>query len=42
MVKAALAAFQQMESPRMIAARRGRRVNEVLGRKADAKENADG
>ena len=41
MVKAALAAFQKMESPRMIAARRGRRVNEVLGRK-DVKENADG
>jgi small subunit ribosomal protein S5 len=42
MVKAALAAFQKMESPRMIAARRGRRVNEVLGQKADAKEQADG
>jgi small subunit ribosomal protein S5 len=39
MVKAALAAFQKMESPRMIAARRGRRVNEILGRKdKDAKE----
>ncbi|MDP2205392.1 MAG: 30S ribosomal protein S5 [Alphaproteobacteria bacterium] len=41
MVKAALAAFQKMESPRMVAARRGRRVNEVLGRKGDVKEQAD-
>ena len=40
MVKAALAAFKLMESPRMVAGRRGRRVNEVLGRKADAKESA--
>ncbi len=39
MVKAALAAFRLMESPRMVAGRRGRRVNEVLGRKADAKES---
>jgi small subunit ribosomal protein S5 len=42
LVKAALAAFQKMESPRMIAGRRGRKVNEVLGRKADDKENVDG
>lgn len=42
MVKAALEAFKLMESPRMIAARRGRRVNEVLGRKGDAKEKSDG
>jgi small subunit ribosomal protein S5 len=41
MVKAALTAFQKMESPRMVAARRGRRVNEVLGRKGDVKEQAD-
>jgi small subunit ribosomal protein S5 len=41
MVKAALVAFQKMESPRMVAARRGRRVNEVLGRKGDVKEQAD-
>ncbi|HCS23118.1 MAG TPA: 30S ribosomal protein S5 [Alphaproteobacteria bacterium] len=41
MVKAALEAFQKMESPRMVAARRGRRVNEVLGRKGDVKEQAD-
>jgi len=40
MVKAALAAFKVMESPRMVAGRRGRRVNEVLGKKADAKEIA--
>jgi small subunit ribosomal protein S5 len=37
MVKAALAAFQKMESPRMVASRRGRRVNEVLGKKDDGK-----
>jgi len=42
MVKAALAAFALMESPRMVAGRRGRRVNEVLGRKGDAKEKSDG
>lgn len=40
MVKAALAAFATMESPRSVAGRRGRRVNEVLGKKADAKETA--
>lgn len=42
MVKAALAAFARMESPRSVASRRGRRVNEVLGRKGDAKEKSDG
>ncbi len=36
MVKAALSAFEHMESPRMVAARRGKRVNDILGRK-DAK-----
>ncbi|MDF3022834.1 MAG: ribosomal protein [Alphaproteobacteria bacterium] len=41
MVKAALEAFKLMESPRMVASRRGRRVNEVLGRKGDAKEKSD-
>jgi small subunit ribosomal protein S5 len=33
MVKAALSAFQKMESPRSVAARRGRRVNEILSQK---------
>ena len=42
MVKAALEAFKHMESPRMVAGRRGRRVNEVLGRKGDEKEKSDG
>lgn len=37
-VKATLEALKQMESPRMVAARRGRRVNEVLGRKSETKE----
>jgi len=37
MVKAALAAFQKMESPRMVASRRGKRVNEVLGKKDEEK-----
>lgn len=43
MVKATLAALQTMESPRMVASRRGRRVNEVLGKKGDEKseEKAD-
>lgn len=38
MVKAALEAFKKMESPRMVANRRGRRVNEVIGQKADKSE----
>ncbi|TNE31713.1 MAG: 30S ribosomal protein S5 [Alphaproteobacteria bacterium] len=33
MVRAALAGLSSMESPRMVAARRGRRVSDVLGRK---------
>lgn len=37
MVKATLAALQCTESPRMVASRRGRRVNEVLGKKDDEK-----
>jgi len=35
MVKAVFEAFKQMESPRMVANRRGRRVNDILGRKDD-------
>lgn len=35
MVKATVTALQGVESPRTVAARRGRRVNEVLGKKAD-------
>lgn len=43
MVKAALTAFEKMESPRMVASRRGKRVNDVLGRKDDkAEEKVDG
>ena len=33
MVKAALEGMRTMESPRMVAARRGRRVGDILGRK---------
>lgn len=40
-VKATIEALQQTESPRQVAARRGRRINEVLGRKADTKEKVD-
>ena len=42
MVKAALSAFENMESPRMVAGRRGKRVNEVLGRKDKDEEKVDG
>ena len=38
MVKAAMAAFQKMESPRTVAGRRSLKVNDVLGRKGDIKE----
>ncbi len=40
LVKAAIEGLQKTESPRMVAGRRGRRVNEILGRKAqeDSKE----
>jgi small subunit ribosomal protein S5 len=38
MVKAALEGFQKMESPRSIASRRGKRVNEILGKKDEAQE----
>jgi small subunit ribosomal protein S5 len=40
MVKAALAGFQKMESPRMVAGRRGKRVNDVLGKKEEGEEAA--
>lgn len=39
MVKATVAALQCTESPRMVASRRGRRVNEVLGRKGEEKSD---
>lgn len=46
LIKAALAAFEKMESPRSIAARRGRKVNDILGKKAEkdeeVKEQANG
>ena len=47
MVKAALEGMRSMESPRMVAARRGRRVSDVLGRRkeeaaADARVSARG
>jgi small subunit ribosomal protein S5 len=38
MVKAAFAAFEKMESPRSVASRRGRKVNEILGKKDDKVE----
>ena len=42
MVKAALEALKSMESPRMVAARRGRKANEVLGKSAaNSEEKAD-
>ena len=37
MVKATFDALQKMESPRQVATRRNRRVNEILGRKAKEK-----
>jgi small subunit ribosomal protein S5 len=43
MIKATLAALQQSGSPRHVAARRGKKVNEIIGKKADAadKEKKD-
>lgn len=35
MVKAALSALEKMESPRMVAARRNKRVGEIVGRKSE-------
>jgi len=41
MVRAALTGFASMDNPRSVAARRSRRVNEILGRKSDVKEKSD-
>lgn len=42
MIKATFKALQSMESPRMVASRRNRRVNEILGRKKkDGEEGAE-
>ncbi len=44
-VKATFAALRQVQSPRAVAARRGKKVVEILGRRpeaADAREGADG
>ncbi len=41
MVKAALEGLRGMESPRMVAARRGRRVSDILVRKKDKSDNVD-
>ena len=38
LIKAALAAFDKMESPRSVASRRSMKVNDILGKKADVKE----
>lgn len=40
MVKAALEGMRSMESPRMVAARRGRRVSDVLGRRKAEEDTA--
>jgi small subunit ribosomal protein S5 len=37
MVKAALEGLQKMESPRSVASRRGKKVNEILGKKEEEK-----
>ena len=42
MVKATFVALSAMMSPRAVAARRGKRVSEVLGRSGPAKEASDG
>ena len=41
MIKATLAGLQQVASPRSVAMRRGKKVSEVLGRKAENKESQD-
>jgi small subunit ribosomal protein S5 len=40
MIKATLNALQRIESPRMVASKRGKKVSEVVGRRAE--EKADG
>ncbi len=40
MIKATFDALVEMASPRMVAARRGRRVTDILGKQADAKAEA--
>jgi small subunit ribosomal protein S5 len=40
MIKATLDALQRIESPRMVASKRGKKVSEVVGRRAE--EKADG
>lgn len=41
MVKATFDALKNMSSPRMVAARRGKKVNEILGRKKDDTADVD-
>ncbi len=41
MVKATFEALKNMSSPRMVAARRGKKVNEILGRKKDDVSDID-
>jgi small subunit ribosomal protein S5 len=42
MVKATLAALTQLSSPRLVAARRGRKVAEILGKPGEAETNLEG
>jgi small subunit ribosomal protein S5 len=42
MVKATLAALTQLSSPRLVAARRGRKVAEILGKPGEAEANLEG
>ena len=38
MIKATFAALTSIQAPRSVAAKRGKRVNEVLGKRADTAE----